>query len=415
MLRAKLVGVVILVIVCLAVGANAGKQNSKQESRSGPNSSGPRGTKPPDYPPNALPGMTPAQVQQFLDAQDDFNEVEEATDGLGPIFNDTSCGVCHPNGGGSTRISNIIGLAGAAQFAAGGPVIQLKALPGFTPEVVPANVPVGQRRAMRTMGLGLIGAIADQAILDLQTLQANQTPLLAGKANIVTDAVVGNQRVGRIGQKSQHPNATSFAAEAYLREMGVTSPFFPNEEAPFNNQALLAGNPFPGINNDGSDVLAFGFFMDHLKPPTGGGGGGGGSRKSQSSDIQAGQAIFASIGCAVCHQPTWVTATNADQSLSQITFHPFSDFLLHDMGASGDQIPQGTDSNGQPIPGSWMRTTPLWGSQLNPALWHDGSIKQGDYTGAINKHDGQGLGTKVQYNNLSPTQQKQLLKFLQSL
>src|SRR5262249_13624260 len=119
--------------------------------------------------------------------------------------------------------------------------------------------------------------------------------------------------------------------------------------------------------------------------------------------------------CAVCHHPTWTTATSDDASLSEITFSPYSDYLLHDMGASGDQIQQGTDTTGQPIPGSWMRTTPLWGVGSNPVLWHDGSVRQGDFAAAINKHDGQGAAAKAAFNALTKTQQRSLLLFLKSI
>lgn len=361
------------------------------------------------YPRNALPGLTPSQVQAFLEGQDAFHDEETAADGLGPIFNGRSCGECHPDGGGSSRISNIVG-SGRHQFAAGGPVIQISALPGFAPETVPDAMTVGKRRAMTTRGLGLVGAISDDALLNEQVQQQVHSPETAGKANMVTDAVTGLTRVGRIGQKSQHPNSTSFAAEAYLREMGITTPFFPHEEAPYNNPNQLAGNPRPDVNDDGDDVFAFGMFMDLVKPPA-----KGTVARQDRKNVNAGSHLFEAIGCANCHKPTWVTASSSIDALDDQAFSPYSDFLLHDMGDSGDQVPQGTDSLGQPIPGSWMRTTPLWGLHLNPALWHDGSIKQGDYTAAINNHSGQGSASRAMFHALSPKQKQQLLLFLRSL
>ncbi len=363
-------------------------------------------------PAEALPGLTQEQIAAFLEGKEVFNEVEEPGDGLGPVFNGRSCGECHANGGGSTRISNIVGAAGPMQLAVGGPVIQVKALPGFTPEIVPNNVPVGFRRAMTTQGLGLMGAVPDQTILAEQNRQRMQTPQTAGVANLVMDAVTGQRRVGRVGQKSQHPNSTSFAAEAYLREMGITTPFFPQEEAAFNNPANLAGNPLPGLNDDGADVLKFGTFMDLLAPPP---------RRPPPTDptaqqkLQLGGQAFQSIGCADCHTPAWMTGDHPVAALNRQQFQVWSDFLLHDMGPSGDQIPQGTSANGQPIPGSWMRTTPLWGVRLNPALWHDGSIKQGNYAGAINQHDGQGRFAKQRFQMLTQQQKEALLAFIDSL
>lgn len=359
-------------------------------------------------PANALPGLSQTQIQAFLNGQDAFQDVEEAGDGLGPIFNGKSCAECHPNGGGSTRISNIIG-DGTTQWQMGGPVIQLFAITGYEPEEVPATVTVGRRRAMTTLGLGLIGAVADQDILNEQANQHLTTPWSAGVANIVTDAVTGEQRVGRIGQKSQHPNSTSFAAEAYLREMGITTPFFPHEEAPYNNPASLVNNPLPGINDDGEDVLAFGTYMDLLAPPH-----ASPVPKQKLASVARGSQTFVAIGCASCHRPTWTTAAvNGNPALSLKTFSPYSDFLLHDLGQNGDQIPQGTNASGQPIPGSWMRTTPLWGVSTNTKFWHDASVDT--IAGAVGLHGGQGAGSKNLYNLLPPPAKQDLINFLSSL
>lgn len=389
--------------IALASAAPPKPQNNKRARKPG--------TRRLATPDGALPGLTAAQISAYLEGKEAFHETEEAADGLGPIFNGRSCGECHDKGRGSTRISNIVGTAGPLQLAAGGPVIQVSALPGFKAEPIPKNIPVGFRRAMTTQGMGLMGAVPDVAILTLQNRQQVQMPQIAGVANIVTDAVTRQRRVGRIGQKSQHPNSTSFAAEAYLREMGITTPFFPQEEAPFNNRANLAGNPLSGINDDGADVLKFGKFMDLLAPP---------SRKPPSDPqsqqrVQLGGQVFRTIGCANCHEPAWMTGDHTVAALNRQRFEVWSDFLLHDMGPSGDQIPQGTTVNGQAIPGSWMRTTPLWGCRLNPALWHDASIKQGDYAAAIAQHNGQGRTSAQNFQSLSQQQKDALLAFIDSL
>jgi CxxC motif-containing protein (DUF1111 family) len=361
-------------------------------------------------PVDAVPGLTPLEIAQFRQGQAQFALPEVAPIGLGPIFNGRSCGECHPKGGGSERISFIIG-DGPQQRLLGGPVIQIKAIHGFSPEQIPDSVPVAQRRAMTTQGLGLVGAIPDAAILAEQIRQQQFVPLIAGKANVVIDAVTGRQRIGRIRQKSQHPNSASFAAEAYLREMGITTPFFPDEEAAYNNPANLHGNPAPRINNNGKNVVEFGYFMDYLAPPP----RKLPKRKKDQELVAAGEAIFSSISCAECHKPVWITGSHSSHALAHKELRPYSDFLLHDMGASGDQVQQGTSTNNQPIPGSWMRTTPLWGCGNNSVLWHDGRIKQGDFAGAINQHAGQGLAAKIQFQALSHQQNQALLAFLGSL
>jgi CxxC motif-containing protein (DUF1111 family) len=99
--------------------------------------------------------------------------------------------------------------------------------------------------------------------------------------------------------------------------------------------------------------------------------------------------------------------------LSRKTFSPYSDFLLHDMGDNGDQIQQGVNSGGQPIPGSWMRTTPLWGLSTNTKFWHDASLNT--IEGAIGRHSGQGTLSRNMYNASPPAAKQDLLNFLNSL
>lgn len=145
-------------------------------------------------------------------------------------------------------------------------------------------------------------------------------------------------------------------------------------ESPSNRvpPPAIAARGLPGLNDDGGDVISFGRFMDFLAPP---------ERtlpriKKQANLVAAGEIVFAATGCAKCHTPTWATGHHPSAALHQQTFHPYSDFLLHDMGSSGDQVQQGTDSNLQPIPPTWMRTTPLLGCRNNKVLWHDGRLKQ---------------------------------------
>ena len=361
-------------------------------------------------PVGALPGLTVEEATLFRVGEAEFINLRTTATGLGPIYNHRSCDRCHIQGGPTRQISIIIGATPQAMLL-GGPQIQQRSLPGIMAEQTPNNIPVGNRRAMRTDGLGLVGAIPDQMLLAEQVRQQTTVPGIAGKANIVIDAVTGQQRVGRVGQKCQHPNSTSFAAEAFLREMGITNPFFPNEEAPYNDPAKLHYNPAPWINAKAEAVLHVGYYMDYSAPP---------DRtlpvlKKNKQLVDSGEIVFLSIGCAECHTPNWATGDHPVAALNHKVFHPYSDFLLHDMGSSGDQIQQGSDTNNQPIPGTCMRTTPLWGLRDNPFLWHDGRVRSGDYAGAILAHDGQGLAAKNMFQSLSASQKQALLAFLDSL
>src|SRR5262249_26862942 len=157
-------------------------------------------------------------------------------------------------------------------------------------------------------------------------------------------------------------------------EMGITTPMFPNENCPQGNCALL-NNPFlPAVPNDtdNSSLVEFTDFMTFLGPPPPG---------PATPQSQQGAAIFNQIGCANCHLPSLQTGHNTSMALNQVTFFPYSDFLLHNMDSLGDGIVQG-GANGKEI-----RTAPLWGVRLLSTFLHDGRAT--NLTDAILAHDGQ--------------------------
>ena len=131
-------------------------------------------------------------------------------------------------------------------------------------------------------------------------------------------------------------------------------------------------------------------------------------RGTITKDVTAGEEVFAEIGCARCHLPTIQTGPSPVAALDLTTFHPYSDFLLHDMGSLGDGIGQGDAS------GREMRTTPLWGIRSATRFLHDGSA--GTVTAAILRHDGQGRASRDRFAwQLGPRRTELLLAFLRSL
>jgi CxxC motif-containing protein (DUF1111 family) len=179
-----------------------------------------------------------------------------------------------------------------------------------------------------------------------------------------------------------------------------TSPLFPNENCPQGDCGMMAQfNPRPDLNDpDGADVIAFTNFMTFLAPPP---------RGPQTFATARGEAVFDAIGCAVCHVATLVTGPNAVPALHRKAFHPYSDFLLHDMGKLGDGIAQGAAGRRQ------MRTAPLWGLSANETFLHDGRATT--VTEAILAHDGQGRFAREQFVRLDARARAQLLAFLDSL
>jgi CxxC motif-containing protein (DUF1111 family) len=248
-------------------------------------------------------------------------------------------------------------------------------------------------------GLGLVDATPDDTFCALAAKQARSTPEVAGIVAMVPNLLTGKDSVGKFGWKNVNPTLFQFSADAYLNEMGITSPLFPEENCPQGRCANLAFNPVPELNDaDGADVLAFANFMMFLGPPP---------RAPQTTQAVAGERVFATVGCAVCHTPTLVTGPNAVAALDGVEYHPYSDFLLHDMGSLGDGIVQGGAGARQ------MRTAPLWGLRAATSLLHDGRAETP--LEAILAHDGQGRRARDCFKALDTRDRAALLGFLDSL
>jgi CxxC motif-containing protein (DUF1111 family) len=269
----------------------------------------------------------------------------------------------------------------------------------FGGEVVPASATVTARRITTPLfGLGLVDAVPDEQLLQLARLEAATSPATAGTPSLTTEIRTGRTRLGRFGWKAQVPTLFQFSGDAYLNEMGITNPEFPNENCPQGDCATLDHNPVKTLNDDGTGVVQFTDFMTLLAPPP---------RGNLSLQIVKGSAIFAVIGCAACHTPALVTGRSPVAALSNKVFQPYSDFLLHDMGDLGDGIAQGSASGHQ------MRTAPLWGVRTRPLLLHDGRATSLD--AAILAHDGQGKGARDRFLRLPAGARFALLQFLRSL
>ena len=270
----------------------------------------------------------------------------------------------------------------------------------FVGEVVPpeANV-VAHRRANPLFGLGLVDAVPDQFLQDLARLEQEFTPATAGRVNVVTDVASGQPRVGRFGWKCQIGTVLTFSANAYLNEIGVTTPLFPNENCPQGDCALLAANPAESSPNDTKQVpMMFADFISFLAPPP---------RKGLNLTAAAGEVLFLGLGCADCHTPILRTGPNPVAALDEVVFFPFSDFLLHDMGNLNDGIAQNGAS------GQEMRTAPLWGARIRTTFLHDG--RAGTLEEAILAHDGQGRRARDLFVSLGRREKADLVAFINSL
>lgn len=359
----------------------------------------------------ALPGLSDAQLLAFVDGRESFRTTETVADGIGPIFNDTSCVACHDAGGvggASRRTVTRFGRRVNGVFdpleSLGGSLLQERSINPAVREVVPREANVVARRVTTPLfGAGLIEAISESEIM-LGTLRAKPAGI-AGKVSLVKDVVSGKNLIGRFGWKAQQATLLAFSGDAYLNEMGITNRFFPTENAPNGNTALLAR--FDQVADledtidpaDGkADVDRLADFMRLLAPP---------ARLAVTGPAVTGERLFAAMDCASCHTPTMRTGKNEIAALSEKTVGLYSDLLLHDMGALGDGIAQGTADVRD------MRTAPLWGLRSRPTYLHDGRANTVD--AAIRAHDGEAINSRNQYNSASAADRAALLAFLNTL
>jgi CxxC motif-containing protein (DUF1111 family) len=157
----------------------------------------------------------------------------------------------------------------------------------------------------------------------------------------------------------------------------------------------------PALSNPNDSVMSvqqFADFMTMLAPP---------SPLAMTSPAPRGAAVFSMIGCADCHVPALQTGPSPITALNNVTFFPFSDFLLHDMGSLGDGIVQSGAAATE------MRTAPLWGVRLLSAFLHDG--RASSLSAAIMAHDGQAKGARDQFANLNLRDRAALIAFLNTL
>jgi len=276
-------------------------------------------------------------------------------------------------------------------------------------------------------GAGLIENLDDSTLLNNQLANNNNTFGISGAFNRN-----GNDgTITRFGWKAQNKSLHIFTGEAYNVEMGVSNELF-TQDRPLpeedqhgtglpTNCLNLTGTGYPEDTSNPTltpnaavldDVSAFANFMRFLAPPLQGGVVLNGQQVSAQS-IANGSALFSSIGCATCHNPTPGTTqvSNFVPSLSNAPVPAFSDIEIHHMGTRlADNVSQGNAGGDQ------FRTAPLWGLGQRIFLLHDGRTT--DLKAAIDEHASHGSEANTvegNFDNLSPSQKQDVLNFLRSL
>ncbi|MBI3558078.1 MAG: thiol oxidoreductase [Deltaproteobacteria bacterium] len=417
-----------------------------------------------------VPGLSSDEQDFFQEGMRRFVEFDSVLGtepgatgaGLGPRFNLNSCVACHAQptvGGSGPAVNPAIAMAtayGATNtvpyfLKSNGPIREARfkykpdgsrdggvhnffvitgradaqscniAQPDFAAEGTKGNLSF--RIPTPVFGGGLIDAIEDSTIL------ANKNARLAEKQAL---GIGGHENrsgndgtITRFGWKAQNKSLLLFAGEAYNVEQGVTNELFPAErdETP---GCVINGTPEDHTNTGASTPTAaisslegFAQFMSKLAPP---------EPAAPTASSQRGSALFARVGCALCHTSSLTTGPASTAALSQKPANLFSDLIVHHMGPGlADDIIQGVAGPDE------FRTAPLWGVGQRLFFLHDG--RTNDLLTAIEQHASGGRSGDTpelsdaanasyaseanaviaNFNQLAASEKNDLLNFLKSL
>ncbi|GEP98555.1 di-heme oxidoredictase family protein [Chitinophaga cymbidii] len=362
-----------------------------------------------------IEGLTHEQNKIFLRGDVAFNdEIFTASTGLGPLFVANSCGSCHAGDGKGhpfttlTRFGQSDTIAGNLFLKLGGPQLQNRAIPGFQPEQIPAGATFSKFTPPANTGLGLLDAVPDAVLLSLSDEKDADGDGISGRPNWIHIpdytalrpgyAERNNKYIGRFGKKAAVYDLMQQTANAYNQDMGISSTY--EHYDTYTGQEID-----PEVSNQ--TVLDVVFYLKTLKAPV--------QRNQQDAIVQKGKQVFTAIDCARCHTPTLSTGASDITSLANITFSPYTDLLLHDMGPElNDGYTEGTATTAE-----W-RTPALWGLGLSKKsqggqyfLLHDGRAHS--IEAAILLHGGEAQISRNKYKLLPAGEKEALIKFLESL
>lgn len=361
-----------------------------------------------------LEGLNSQEAAQFIRGDVAFNdEIFTPATGLGPIFVATSCGTCHAGDGKGHPFSTLtrfgqVDSTGNQFLHAGGPQLQHRSIYNYPFETIPAGATSSSFTPPANTGLGFVDFVSDASLLALADPNDADGDGISGKPNWIEipsylsirpgSSTRAGKYIGRFGKKAAAYDLFHQTVNAYSQDIGIASTYEPYDT--YDNQEID-----PEISNQTIiDVVAY---LRMLKAPI--------QRNQQDADITAGRNLFLQISCGKCHTPALTTGNAPIAGLANKTFFPYSDFLLHDMGPQlDDGYTEGTAGTAE-----W-RTPPLWGLGLSKNsqggqyfLLHDGRAKS--IQDAILLHGGEAQQSKNAYQQLSPAEKANIIKFLESL
>ena len=374
--------------------------------------------------------------------------------GLGPIFNAESCVSCHvgdgrgkvpvnngdpmgtlllriaqmqpleggkpnpyPNFGGQVQHRSILGVKAETdilvtfteqQFAFPDGEVYTLRQPHYqfvnAYKAMPSAYMLSARMPSPVFGLGLLEAVPESTLEGWEDPSDLDGDGIKGRRNVVHSALGGDWKTGRFGWKAGQPTVIEQTAGALNQDMGITSYIMPVENA-FGQDQMLGVNVRKEISD--SNLVALAYYVRSLAVP--------GRRNADDADVLEGKRFFHLVGCGGCHKSGYYTGSNMiDPELNYQKIYPYTDLLLHDMGAGLADGYTEFRANGS----DW-RTPPLWGIGLtktvngNQHYLHDGRAR--NFTEAIMWHGGEAQKSANEFSKLTAEERAKVMKFLNSL
>lgn len=389
--------------------------------------------------------------------------------GLGPVYAGYSCGSCHRNAGrtrpgvwndngsgpyGFSAMLVYITRRNGAFFRQYGRVLHDQAIYGVTPEgklkvdwsyetfefpdgdtyelalphytitdwyadeIAPEDLFCSVRVPLRHVGMGQMMALDPNEIEKLAAKSNYPEWGISGRCNYITER--GRLCLGLSGNKAQHADLT--VELGFSSDMGVTNSRYPEEICEGQMQMTegsMMGLAYDKLDVSTEDMENVDLYMQSLGVPA--------RRNVNDPEVKEGEQAFYDAGCHLCHVTTLHTRPRGSALLAGTqlpwlgnqTIHPYSDFLLHDMGSEimgkglNDNYPSGLAR------GNEWRTTPLWGIGLqekvngHTCFLHDGRAR--NFIEAIMWHGGEGWASRQKFASMPRARRQALVKFLQSL
>ncbi len=401
-------------------------------------------------------GLSVLQLKKFYQCKEVFKQTFSVNEGLGPLYNADSCYSCHGlpgipgNQGVNPKTDCLTYVASPIESIAkgvntetisykdsdfhvyeGGPIVMTKSVTNEFPNQFPrgCNMPAGttpkdsvfvsSRLAPSLWGMGLIDAIEEENIEDLELKQTDDNLSTAGSTVSHRDRITHQDRVGRFGYKGQYTSLIDAIADQMNTTLGITTKYeraIKTTDVNYNIPTCLRSHLPEEPNDNGALLAKLTYFIALSSPaPVG----------KIDAATNRGRSTFEKLGCAECHVPALSTAPEyylldpdsqfptkrylRIQALENREVKAYSDLLLHNMGAA---LADGIATTGG-VSGGQFRTAPLWGLRYRKYYLHDG--RTNDLAKAILAHGGQGQSSSTKFAALPEQEKLDLLAFLKSL